>query len=381
MPQDNGIKDRCFSIEDGTPWWNSTDIRIMAPNTSGGMATSTPGVSTLNTVRLKIHRKSGEGDPPPYDPLKNGDSDFLRIDLYICAPTTSKFGPKTKEVKPIKHYSGGVLYEITLDGTVPGLPAAPPTPGNDLSFDVTWNLPENLANIHVAEKPGHKCLVARVYTDPVDTPNNTVGFDFPVEDDLHYAQRNICINTCSSPCEQEIWMVNQSESLPRTFQLRVVQDLQPSPALLPIIEHEMRLSDLGDFRLAEKSPALGFGLTIKEMPYVEFVRDQPPILSMWPESERERLRFLLNLLQKRFSEEDALAMLPSLLRRQQGVLPVAELIPSVEGRVTLQPGQSVPFLFQTDLDGEDPGTLHVFHVMEIEAGVVQGGVTLLLLKQ
>lgn len=242
---------------------------------------------------------------------------------------------------------------------------------------VNWKLPEDPAAPHVAEAPDHKCLVARVYSVPDDSPSSG---SFQVIDDQHYAQRNICINFCSSPCGVTITMVNE-DPMPRIFQLRLVQDLKPSPALRPIIDHALRHAKIDEYRLAKQPPRLGFGLSIKDMPDVRFVKDQPPDLSPAPISEDGCLTLVQRLLGRSVAKNERPAMLTTIKRQQQQVLPIANLTPSYEGRIQLAPGQVTRYNFQTDLDGEAPGTVHVFHAMEIEAGVVQGGVTMLMVKR
>ena len=380
MPPDSGIKDTCYYFEDGNPWWASPDIRITGPDLTGKATRPSTG-STVNTVRVNVRRKGGAGTPPCFDAITTGDSDYLQVDLYICNPTSSPYGPTSPNVKKIRHFipATSTYSEIMLGAGGSPYLGALPAPGGNSPVTVNWNLPENPSSPHPAEAPDHKCLIARVYTFPNDSPSSG---SFQVVDDQHYAQENICINFCSSPCEVEIMMLNGDQDLPRTFQLRVVQDLKPNPVLRQVIDYTLREAQVGDYRLAEKTPQGGFGLTIKDMPNVRFVKDQPPDLSSGgPDFLQGCLALLWRLLGMLLNRRERKVSSAALSQRQREVLPIANLIPSYEGRITLAPSQVTRYTFGTDLDGETSGTVHVFHVMEIEAGVVQGGVTLLMIKQ
>lgn len=378
MPKDAGITDTCYYFEDGVPhWWESPDILITGPSATG-IATNPAD----NTVRLNVRRKGTAGNPPCNDPLGNGDADFLQLDLWVCIPNAGPIAPTSITlVQKIQHSVGAGFQEIMLGvGGAPYL-AAPPAPGGEQIVDVTWKLPRNPASQHPAEGSGHKCMIARVYPN-TDSPSSGT---FEVIDDQHYAQRNICINVCNSPCSVDLVAGNVNNELPREFQLRVVHNPNPSRFLRETIALSLEESGIEWGEIAQRPPNAGFGLRVSDMPNIKWVRNQPP-RQVTPVDFDGCRRLILMLVQQllQMRQRDTLQRhtptVAQAVQRQQNVLPTIMLPNSVEGTVPLAPNQIAGYRFETDLDGEPPGSTHIFHVMEIENGVVQGGVTMVMIK-
>ncbi len=377
---DHAISDRdtCIYLNTGTPAWASPDILITAPDASGSMATAPTSVTTVNdyrvnTVQINVNRKGDSTTMPCLDALggTNPPSDYIQIDLWICDPNAGSISPNSPNVKLIRDFSGGTLQSYS------GRLTASPPAGGSSPVTVHWKLPENPPTVGSMETNGHKCLIARAY------PNGSAdNINFHVGDDEHYAQRNICINVCTSPCGVDLWTENLDDAVPRQFSLRVVEDLNPSRGMLQTVRQALDSAKLELGRVAEKPPAKGFGLELKNFPDAKFVQNAPPDLSSTtPGGPGGCMDLLLRLLGQRKRLEPTRALVEQAPKR--GLSPAPDVVyrqPSYEAKVTLAPSQFSRYAFTTDLSGEPTGTLHIFHIMEIENGAVLGGVTVLALK-
>ena len=52
--------------------------------------------------------------------------------------------------------------------------------------------------------------------------------------DQHYAQRNICVQTCSSPCGIDVWTENVNKERPQNVKFEVIADTKPSEEVLKV---------------------------------------------------------------------------------------------------------------------------------------------------
>ena len=93
--------------------------------------------------------------------------------------------------------------------------------------------------------------------------NADLGF---VVDDQHYAQRNICIQTCSSPCGLDLWTENpEKEGRIKNVVFRLELDLKPTEQLLQLALP--LLKTVPEFRqVATRPPNKGFALELPDFP-------------------------------------------------------------------------------------------------------------------
>lgn len=56
--------------------------------------------------------------------------------------------------------------------------------------------------------------------------------NFHLPDDPHYAQHNLCIVTCSSPCGLDAQTANPNRKAKETIMIRAVANLEPNPRVM-----------------------------------------------------------------------------------------------------------------------------------------------------
>ena len=295
---DNGVHD-----PNGV-FWLSPDIQLTGP--TSGIGKADPGEDNIVDV---TYRATANGTVP-------SGTESLSIELYAANPSLV--------MAPNNPQSTAHLDSI-------GQPLL--APGDSRTIQFHWVPPTGLPASD-PQAPGHKCLIARAYADPL-TPS---AQNFFLPEDPHVAQHNICIVPCGGPgaatrpagCGTTVTTANVWNK-PQKARIRATLDTDPSKTVREIaIAHLKRVK--GFQRLATKGPK-GFGFTfggVRARPVA------PPKIS-------------------------------------KGTV--------VESEVPLEPGQVVSFRFAANLAGGRLGEAHIFHLTHATApGGVQGGLTVVLLS-
>lgn len=321
----NLTSDTCIFMTPGaTHWWLSEDVKLAA---ASGVAVS----GTKNDVNITVRRKTNCTMP--------ADTDFVKVDLYVCNPTASPLTTTSPNVKKILDATG-VPSEILVDINL--LPA-----GGDFSQTVKWDLPPLSGTSHPAETAGHKCLIARAYPNPLTGGTNIGEYAAPPHDQ-HYGQRNICVQTCSSPCGVDVWTENENKERRLEVTFEVFLDTNPSQETLEVALP--LLNEVPGFkRVVTTVPAKGFGLEFPDFPDAK-------------KTDNTRAG-CLSIFTKKFGSGEA------------------GFRPSFSADVVLPPSKTSVYRFATDLDGATPGDAYIFHLNHIEKGNVLSGLTLLMVKK
>jgi hypothetical protein len=296
---DNGVHDS------QAVFWLSPDIQLTGP--VSGIDKADPGV--VNTVDV-IYHATANGTLPP-------GTEFVVLELWVANPSLVMAPDNTQSTAHIDS-----LGQATL------------APGGSGTCHFLWTPPPPAAVPATdPQAPGHKCLIARAYGDPL-TPSST---NFFAPDDPHVAQHNICIVPCGGPgaatkpagCGTAVTTANVWPR-PQKARIRASLDTAPSKTVREIVI--ARLKGVKGFqRLAAKGPK-SFGFT--------------------------------------FADVKARTLTAPRLTKGE----------AVESEVLLEPGQVITFRFAADLSGGKLGEAHIFHLTHAgEAGDVQGGLTVVLL--
>ncbi|HSK71886.1 MAG TPA: hypothetical protein VK892_09345 [Pyrinomonadaceae bacterium] len=318
--------DTCIFMQPGAApnWWLSDDVKLAA---ASGVAV--PGQK--NDVNIIVRRK------PQGCTLPN-ETDYVKVDLYVCNPTASPMTTSSPNVKKILDATGPPS-EILVD--IASLPS-----GGNFAQTVKWDLPPLSATSHPAETAGHKCLIARAYPNPLSGGINIGDYAAPPPDQ-HYAQRNICIQTCSSPCGIDVWTENLDRERAKNVKFEVIADTNPSEAVLKVALP--LLKEIPGFRRVVKgTPRKGFGLEFPDFPDARKTDNTRP--------------GCLGGISKIFG------------------LGGTAFRPSFAAEVKVSPGQFSIYRFVTDLDGAESGDAFIFHLRHIERENVLSGLTMLMVK-
>jgi hypothetical protein len=215
MPDAGLASDTCLFLNDGpaAQWWLSPDIVV---NGFDGVPVP-PGARTVTvTARCQARCPRLEGAP-------------MRVELWVGNPALvlDKLNPSSSK-------------RIGL------IPETVPAAGGSKPVIVNWNVPSGGSG---PDSSGHKCLIGIVY--PADlTPDQQFFFAF---DDDHYAQKNLCIVSCSSPCGLTVQTVNINRKEPQNVIIRAVADPKPTRELLAVVMPALKAFK-GFKRLSEKLP-------------------------------------------------------------------------------------------------------------------------------
>lgn len=325
MATDSNLNsDTCIFMEPGaTNWWLSNDVKLAAAT---GVAI--PGVK--NDVNITVRRK-------PQGCTLPAETDFVKVDLYICNPTASPPTTTSPNVKKILD-STGAPSEILVD--IASLPS-----GGNFAQTVKWDLPPLSGTSHPAETAGHKCLIARAYPNPLSGGINIGNYAAPPSDQ-HYAQRNICIQTCSSPCGIDVWTENLDKERPKNVKFEVIADTNPSEGVLKVALPLLQ-SIPGFKRVVNGTPRKGFGLELPDFPDVKKTDNTRP---------------------------GCLGGITNIFSGGKGFRP------SFAAEVKVAPSQFSIYRFVTDLDGAQSGDAFIFHLTHVENGNVLSGLTMLMVK-
>jgi hypothetical protein len=316
-------KDNCTRMAPSAlpSWWLSDDVKLINP--ASGVAQQ----GATNTVQVTVRKAAGQCSFP-------AAADFIKVELYVCDPTGSPFGSIAGNTKVKK------IGEAQAD----------PSLAQDVK-QIAWAIPA--VPTHDAEKTGHKCLIARAAANTLLDPtgNNSLNF---LPDDQHYAQHNICISMCSSPCGQELWTGNpDKEGRPKDVVFQLFADLRPSKDVLGVALPLLQTVP-GFGRVVNTPPRLGFALEMPDFPTAKMTDH---------------------------SKAGPKGCMGALSKWLGGSKPQpAGGQPSFSAQVRIEPGQLSTYRFVTDLDGYEKGDAHIFHLMHTEAGQVLSGITILMLK-
>jgi hypothetical protein len=247
MATDPGLSgDTCIFMEavagDGgthnatSVWWLSPDIDLTGP--VSGADKADPGMA--NTVDVTFHLKGGNCT------LSSGP-ESITIELWGANPSLA--------MAPNNPASTFHIDSI-------GMPI--PAPGASSTFQFIWTPPSGVTAPD-PRAPGHKCLIARSYPDPLTPSAN--GFFSP--GDQHVAQHNICIVPCGGPgaarrpgpCGTTITSVNPLAET-AVLDIRAVFDKKPDKHVREVVLRALRKTK-GYARLSE-APPRDISLQIKD---------------------------------------------------------------------------------------------------------------------
>ena len=328
MATDSNLNsDTCIFMQPGSPnWWLSEDVKLAA---ASGVAI--PGQK--NDVLINVRRK-------PQGCTLPAETDFVKVDLYICNPTASPTTTTSPNVKKILNATSVPASEILVD--IASIPS-----GGSFAQTVKWDLPPLSGSSHPAETAGHKCLIARAYPNPLSGGINIGDYAAPPSDQ-HYAQRNICVQTCSSPCGINVWTENVNKERPKNVKFEVIADTRPSEGVLKVALPLLQQVP-GFKKVVNGMPRQGFGLDLPDFP--DAIK-----------TDKTRPGGCLGGIFKVFGSG------------------TAEFRPSFAAEVKLAPSQFSIYRFVTDLDGAESGDAFIFHLTHVENGNVLSGLTMLMVK-
>jgi len=292
---DNGVHD-----PNGV-FWLSPDIQLTGP--VSGPDKADPNAN--NTVDVTVHA-TANGTVPP-------GTESLSIDLFVANPSLVMAPNNAQSTAHI----GSTGMQLLA-------------PGGSATTQFVWVPPSVPATDPQA--PGHKCLIARAYADPL-TPGS---MSFFLPQDPHVAQHNICIVPCGGPgaatrpagCGTNVRTANVLGK-PQKARIRATLDTDPSRLVREIVVARLKYVK-GFQRLATKGPK-SFGF--------------------------------------RFNDVRSRVLTPPASTRGK----------AVESEVRLEPGQVITFRFAADLSGGKLGEAHIFHLTHADESGVQGGLTVVVL--
>ena len=225
-------------IHDGSGvWWLSPDVELIGA--MSGPDKADPGAN--NTVDVTFHMKAAsKPDLPP-------GTESITIELWVGNPSLA--------MAPDNMASTTHIDSI-------GMPLS--GPGTSQMHEFLWNPPSGLP-ARDPQSPGHKCLIARCYPDPLipDAGN------FFIPDDPHAAQHNICIVPCGgpgaakrpAPCGLDVTTLNPDVKKAHMLNVRAVFDLNPDKWVRDVVLRRLRKTK-GFARLAP-APPRSFSLRLK----------------------------------------------------------------------------------------------------------------------
>jgi hypothetical protein len=301
----------------GGVWWLSPDIALTGP--TSGPDKADPGAD--NSIQLTFHRK-----PAANNCSLPAGTESITAEVWVGNPALAMTPDNPASTKMV----GGIGSPIPSDG-------ATVTPQPIIWHPLTGLDPSD------PQSPGHKCLIARCYADPL-TPSTT---DFFVPDDPHVAQHNICIVPCGGPgaanrpgpCGFKISTVNRDRQLPQKVTLQAVVDLNPTKFVRDVVMR--RLERTHGFRRLATSAPRRFTFELPDFPNAQIVDDL---------------------------HSGCLALLFG--GKGQHIL---------DANIELAAGQLTTFTFNADLSRARLGDAHIFHLRQIGSDKRdQGGLTLVM---
>jgi hypothetical protein len=215
------------------------------------------------------------------------------------------------------------------------LPQFIPAAGGSSPVPFPWTVPASGTG---PESPGHKCLIGLVYPSGTGLTPDPINF-YP-SDDAHYAQKNLCIVTCSSPCGQNVQTISPNREKVETTIIRAVADPKPSKQVLAAI-----LPALKEFK--------GFKRLSPNLP--------PPF------------RLMLEGFHDVHIAENC--FLRPRVKTFGGMR-----FPNVVATIQLKPKQPLHFRITTDLEKVPLGDAFIIHLTHESREQVRGGLTVVFVK-
>ena len=327
MPNDPGLSsDSCIFIEAATGdggnhnpnrvWWLSPDIELVGPVSGPDNADA----GQTNPVTVTFHRK-----PAGSNCIFPGD-ESVNVELWVAKPSLV------------------MLPRVQLSVTRVGFIGGPmPAEGETGTAEIDWEAPAAPA-ANDPQSPGHKCLVARVYSSSKVASSS----DFFLPGDQHVAQHNLCVVRSSrnalnftvntvSPSAPPPPQLNP----PANAKLRAVLDIHPNIFVRNTILS--RLAQFAGFTQLRTHPLSGgFRFDLTNLHASNIVDHSHPTIT---------------------------APLPPFVA------------PSFEASVVLNPRLVTPITFLADLAAAARGEACIFHLTQTSlTNVVEGGLTLVALK-
>jgi len=297
----------------GNAWWLSPDIKLVGPVSGPDNADA----GQINPVRVRFHRK-----PDGSNCHFLGD-EAVSVELWVANPSLV--------MAPRSHGSARRVGFI-------GSPM--PDPGATGIQQIDWDVPAS-APVGDPESPGHKCLIARVYSSSA-SPSN-VAFFLP--GDQHVVQHNLCIVPTTIAAFK--FMVNtvnpstlpSSPLQPARVKLRAILDLHPNKVVLGAIKRGLQ-SIAGFQSLTTTALPNGFKFDLAGFQVTNVIDHSHP-----------------------------------------GSFP-AQTNPSFEAQIALEPFKLVQLKFVADLSAVPAGQACIFHLVQTSTtNVAEGGLTLVAVKQ
>jgi hypothetical protein len=191
-----------------------------------------------NIVSVSFHVTANGALPP--------GAESITIELWVANPSLAMAPNNAVSTKHVDSI---------------GMPLA--SAGGAQTYQFNWIPPSGVPAAD-PQAPGHKCLMARSYADPL-IPSGTSFF---APQDRHVAQHNICIVPCGAPgavrkpagCGLAVTTLNPDARRQR-LKLRAVLDREPSKLVREIVLRYLAKTE-GFQRLATKAPR-GFGFSFE----------------------------------------------------------------------------------------------------------------------
>jgi len=292
-------------------WWLSPDIKLVGP-ISGP---DNPDAGQINPVKVRFHRK-----PDGSNCHFIGD-EAVTVELWVANPSLV--------MAPRGHGSKRVGF----------IGSPMPDPGASSMQQIDWDVPPSTA-VADPESPGHKCLIARVYSSSA-SPSN-VAFFLP--GDQHVAQHNLCIVPAPTPGLQFVVNTVNPSTLPGSplqparVKLRAILDLVPNKVVLGTVTRKLQ-SIAGFQSLRTTALPGGFKFDLTGFQVTNVVDHSHP-----------------------------------------GSFP-AQTNPSFEAQIGLEPLKFAQLKFLADLSAVPAGQACIFHLIQSSVtNVIEGGLTLVAVK-
>lgn len=291
-------------------WWLSPDIALVG--SVSGADKADPGADNTIDVALHAAVAPANGNNPT-------GAESLTIELWVANPSLAMAPNNSASTKHVDSI---------------GIPLL--APGGSATHQFHWVPPTGLP-IDDPQSPGHKCLIARCYADPL-IPSSS---NFFAPDDRHVAQHNICIVPCGgtravrrrAACGLEIATVNPDIRKPQKTRLRAINDLNPGKFVRDVVLKRLKKTD--GFSRLSPTPPRGFTLQVPGFPKAT--------VSDGTKGGR------------------------------------AGRTPGYGVEITLEPAQFVRFRLAADLGGAKLGDAFIFHVTQTGPdGLAQGGLTVVM---
>lgn len=328
MPNDPALNaDKCIFMEaiqgDGgvhnhnDTWWLSPDIKLTGP--VSGLDKADPDHD--NTVEVTFHMQAAILNQC----ILPSGTESISAEFWVGNPSLAMTPDNPASTKKIDAIGSPI-----------------PADGASVTNTFIWNPPTGLDPAD-PQSPGHKCLIARCYPDPL-IPSTTSFF---APDDPHVAQHNICIVPCGGPgaasrpgpCGFEVATVNPDRERVQVATLRAVVDLHPSRLVQKVVL--ARLKGTHGFNRLATRPPQGFRFELRDFPRAEV-------------TDNTRLGCL-------------------------GLLLGGKDRRSYDAQIEFKPGQFTKFSFIADLTGAALGDAYIFHLRQIGADKRdQGGLTIVM---